>query len=260
MQVYQSSDQSKVLVSKDDAYQVFRHEAIYDRVLDVALEVLSSADAPVNTILRGGEVYSYTLSDFHTRMIGSDKATLTIRWERMTCLNQLPKKEMLENVRKNFHKFLWDILKGIFGLGIYGFCHGDVCLDNIAMRGRNYALFDYNLSRRYSAENFARDLNAFVRSIRFNFRNLNYTLTVEEETLLDRIRNLWNLEEYLVYIKQQYQLSSTHEAARRLDEMGSSTSSPPPYEENDTDEHRNHCYHCDYGSIAENTIRKALDS
>ena len=91
--------------------------------------------------------------------------TKTIRWNRINCLNTL--KDYTYIIDKNFHKFLWDIFKAITYFSLNGYCHNDVCIDNIGIRDGNFVLFDYNLSKQKKDE--YTDIYKLFKSLQFHF-------------------------------------------------------------------------------------------
>lgn len=226
-QRYQSGGESEVVVRGTVAYQVFRRPAEFQHVVRVARAI--AAATPIHVFWSDGTLYTYTPLEHHAQMIGASATIQTIQWERMVCLNQLPADTVQTRIRNHLHRFLWDILKGLFGLHAYGYSQGDVCLDNIAFRNHRYVLFDYNLSRASSADTISRDLHALIRSIRFHFHALHAT----EDALLDHVKQISSLEEYLVYVQRVLGLASVLETAEWLDRT--SLPEPPQYADNQHD-------------------------
>lgn len=217
--MYSSSDQSTVFINPGErvATQIFRHESEYQKVKRVALEIATSPS--IHTLCSDGEIYSYTLVSYHSHLEGYDDRTRTVKWSRILCLNQLDPSIVITCIRKNWIKFFWDIFRGIFGMHVCGFHHGDVSLDNIGIRDGTFVLYDYNLSRanRYASEDLQRDIYTLFRSLRWRIsRDI---LTHREMCLLDTLRYIQSLEEFIMYVKDEQNFQTLSETLLFLDAL-----------------------------------------
>jgi|688.fasta_scaffold266160_2 hypothetical protein len=159
-----SGGNSIVMLLKKQAYQIFKYKSEYDKVLDFILELSSTNFVEIN--LTPQRTLCYSLFDHLSVMKNKNSRLQTIIWNRLKCLNELDTKDRIALVTRLIEKLIWDILKVIVGLNRYGYCHGDVSLDNIGYSQDHFVLYDYNMTRK--SDDMRKDLVSFIRSIRFH--------------------------------------------------------------------------------------------
>ena len=212
-EVLSSSGNSQVIIRGNQAIQTFNYFSEYKQVKQLAQEIENSKYVHLWIDTHS---YTYILKLFFVEYEQFDDSSQSITWCKVETLNSLDTKERIALVSRNLEKLVWDILRAVIGLDLYGFSHGDVSIDNIGMFNGRFVLYDYNMSRITNLSFRSRDLYNFGKSIRFH---LGDHITDTDQTLIRCIQSMYPMSDYVYLIQQNHQFKTFQETIDYLDQL-----------------------------------------
>ncbi len=153
----------------DRVFQYYEDPKVFERIKQIFKAVDASRHQTFDVCAIAGHSLNsprlhinYDLTQFLVRPQNWYPELQTIVWDKIQPINHLPSTWLMSQI----DHLIWDIGKAIAGLHLIGYSHADVRIDNIGWNGRQFVLYDFNLTKPHQVSQYSNDYLTFGRSLR----------------------------------------------------------------------------------------------
>lgn len=220
-----SSGSSTVFISdqSDIVFQFYNKEG-FERTYNSYNKIYNykAIDLKIDDGNYGEIIYSYDIKDCISSVIGTNTTNKLFIWDKIDIYKNNAKygldnddEDILEKfIKKNYIKYLWNMIKAINGLKVIGVSQNDCTIDNTAIYNGNFIIYDFDASIVYNSNEFKyvnNDTKTLSKSL--NFIHINSSLNVDDfiyHLIKDLDNKVYNKANIIAKIKELDNLNIIH--------------------------------------------------